>query len=80
MGQLLRRAIKLWYKFFNSQIVSMECMITTNSMIGLLLLARIKLLKVLFACKIFLENYGYVIQSAAHNYLYQHARQLHLGR
>ena len=45
----------------------MECMITTNSTIGVLLLAGILLVKRLLACKIFLENYGYVIQSAVQN-------------
>ena len=53
---------------------SMEYMIPTMSRILVLLLVRIQWVKLPVPCKIFLENYGYVCQSAVENSLYQHAR------
>ena len=64
----------------NLRIVSTECMMPTKSRIGVIILARIQWVRLLFACKNFLENYGYVFQSAVQNSLYQHARWIHLGR
>jgi len=50
----------------------MESMTPTHSRIGVLLLARIQWVRLLLACKNFLENYGYVLHSAVQNSLYQH--------
>ena len=58
---------------FNLPIVSMECMMSTNSRIGVLLLARIQLVRLKVAWKVFLETYGYVFHSALQNSLYQYA-------
>jgi len=52
----------------------MECMISTNSRIGVLLLAGIQLVRLQVDWKVFLETYGYVFQSALQNSLYQYAR------
>jgi hypothetical protein len=47
---------------------------STNSRIGVLLLAGIQSVRLPGACKVFLEAYEYVFHSAVQNSLYQYAR------
>ena len=58
---------------FNLPIVSMECMMSTNSRNGVLLLAGIQLVRLQVAWKVFLETYQNVFHSALQNSLYQYA-------
>jgi hypothetical protein len=79
-GTCAQTGHKLVLYVFKLLIVSMECMMSTDSKTGVLLLVGIEWVRLPVARKFFLETHELVFHSAVQNSLYQYAGLLHLGR
>ena len=74
MGQVLRGVTDLYYIYLHLTDSFHGMHDAINSRIGVLFLVGIQWVRLPVVWTFFLENYGYVFQTAVQNFLYQHAR------